>query len=349
MRIRRVESRVVSLDSIFDGLLGREQKPPPPLPYEKVSDPAWNDKAAGTWTGEMRPTGQGWQALAAQGECPRCGHGFDATVADAILMDVAEATRRVVLGENKIAAEFTILCQCDREHEGRPLDATGCGAAWNFITLWEQTTDEPANALFLPGSPVDWEDRRHAEAQRDLAKSELVRVREAGDKWKTGLSLLLGLIATVSVVKGRDSIEALSIGTQHAIIVLLGGALAFATAGALLAMRAANGPLAQQTLTNKSLDELRSEEIRGSLQKLRLARVVTVVALAVAALAVGIAWWSEEATPGQISVKQQSPSTTLCGKLNGADADEIRIETAPGIIIPVPLTNVVSVAFKQKC
>jgi hypothetical protein len=109
--------------------------------------------------------------------------------------------------------------------------------------------------------------RRNATARRNLAESELKRVRDAGDKWKTGLSLLLGLIATLSVVKGRDSIEGLSLGTKHASIWLLGGALAYATIAALFAMRAANGPLQRQTLDVRTIDELRRDEVESSLHR----------------------------------------------------------------------------------
>jgi hypothetical protein len=57
------------------------------------------------------------------------------------------------------------------------------------------------------------------------------------------------LVATVSVVKGRDSFKTLDVVTQHRIIILVGVALLFVASAVLLAMRAANGPLKRTVIT----------------------------------------------------------------------------------------------------
>lgn len=314
------------------------------LPYEVFSDPGWNVTAAETWQGRIERQ----RTLIAEGACPRCTHGVSARVdLDVVLAaDAAESIPKTV--ESLPGLElFTIRCECDRAHSDEQ-DKEGCGAAWNLIAVFDPNLD-PAPVRFLPGRAVSLEDRNEAELRRELSTTELKRVRAAADKWKTGLAALLTLIATVSVVKGRDSISALDIDTQHAIIGALGVALALAVVASLLALRAANGPLKRDSLVGKRLADVQGEEVTKSMLALRVARGLTVMAVVLLALAVGAAWWGEEPTPGKILVKRTSDSVTLCGTFKSADANELRVETATGVTTPVALGDVKSVSFRQKC
>jgi hypothetical protein len=319
-----------------------------PLPYDEYSDPAWNVLASKEWAGEMRPNGADWEILAAEGSCPRCHHSFSANLSQDVAMAV-DASPDTLGGPKLSGSQFTFLCECDANHPDRPDNGSGCGAGWNLIALWNaQLSNDPASVLFLPGKDATWEDRQNAEARRLLVQTELQRVREGADKWKTGLAALLGLIATVSVVKGRESITTLSVGTQHAIIVLIGLALILAVVAALLAMRAANGPLERRSLQGTTLYKIRSEEVNRALSFLKWARGLTIVAVLLLAVAIGVAWWSEEPTPGQISVTK-TDKTVVCGAFKGATPDELRIETQPGTTVAVALADTKAVSFRQEC
>jgi hypothetical protein len=125
----------------------------------------------------------------------------------------------------------------------------GCGAFWRLRFQWAEGAASPASVKLAAGCPATGADLQELHDLETLDESELARVRAAADKWKTGLAALLGLVATVSVVKGRDSFKTLDVVTQHRIIILVGVALLFAASAALLAMRAANGPLKRTVIT----------------------------------------------------------------------------------------------------
>jgi hypothetical protein len=127
----------------------------------------------------------------------------------------------------------------------------GCGAFWRLRFQWAEGAASPASVKLAAGCPATGADLQELHDLETLDESELARVRAAADKWKTGLAALLGLVATVSVVKGRDSFKTLDVVTQHRIIILVGVALLFAASAALLAMRAANGPLKRTVITPK--------------------------------------------------------------------------------------------------
>lgn len=155
-------------------------------------------------------------------------------------------------------------------------------------------------------------------------------------------------IATVSVVKGRDSFDTLDIGTQHLIIVLLGVALLAAAVAALLAMRAAYGPLRRTTLgANEQLRTLRLTAAEDARSDLRWARRLTVLALALLAAAVGTTWWGEQATSAMVKVTKNDDSV-VCGPYAGATDMTLQYKDGSNKL-GIPLSQIKSVEFRQKC
>ena len=317
-----------------------------PLPYAEVSETAWNSEAAARWTGTIDPTTA--NTLHAEGPCPRCSHDASADPVDEVvpLPETATIVEEVAAVGLK---QYTFVCNCSAEHPDRPneRDTTGCGGYWNMVGLWRADATGATNVSFFGGSPATSQQRREAQELDKLDTSELDRVRAAADKWKTGLAGLLALIATVSVVKGRDSFKDLNLDRQHAIIVVVGIALALATIASLLAMRAAYGPLERQSLGAGGLRALRRQEAANALSDLSLARTLTVFSLIALAAAVGMTWWGEEGKAGKISVTRGDESI-VCGTLVDADGTKVRVKVADQTQA-IPLGDVKQVEFVQKC
>jgi hypothetical protein len=327
------------------------------IPYDEVTDPAWNQVAASTWKGTVRPSGVSANHVASEGPCPRCGDmstektsleihpGFGAPPKDeeAVAPPVPLPVLPIVEGE------FTFDCHCTKDHEGQEEGQNGCGAAWRMVIQYDGSAEDETSARFFAGRELaDARRRRELDEVEKLNETELTRVQTAADKWKTGLAGLIGLVATVIVVKGRESFTDLSNARQDLIMGLIAGAFLAAVWAALLAMRAAYGPLKRRSLMGTTLDEIRNVEVGSALRNLRLARGLSVFAALALASAVGVTWTGKKATPGLISVTKND-DTVVCGTLKTADVSMILIETQAGVSEPVPLVDTKTVNFVLEC
>ena len=323
-------------------------EPEEPLPYASVSETAWNSEGASRWRGTIDPTVE--NSLSAEGTCPRCRHRADSAQVDQVVPLVTPGAELVTESVQALGLrEYTFICNCSGEHS-RSAEAPdeGCGAYWNMVALWNNAAQGPTPVSFFGGTTATAEDLRQAVELRELDDGELERVRAAADKWKTGLTALLALIATVSVVKGRDSFKDLDAARQNWIIFSLGIALILATGAGLLAMRAAYGPLKRQSLDKGGLRAVRRREAREALIDLRVARTLTVLCLVALAIAVGLTWKGVEAKSGNIRVTRKSDESAVCGVLVDAKAQRVRVKDTQETQ-SIPLTDVKTVEFVQKC
>lgn len=319
------------------------KRPAETYPYAEVTDDAWSTVAAATWDGTVDPA-NALNTLTLSGPCPRCKHIVSEPVV--LSADLSPAVEDFV--PSLAAGEATLRCDCGRDHEGRPATGHGCGAFWRLGFQWSKGAESPAPVQLAAGRPATGDDLREMAELDTLDESELARVRAAADKWKTGLAALLGLIATVSVVKGRDSFKTLDIGTQHGIIILLGVALVAAAIAALSAMRAAYGPLVRKTLgANEQLRNLRLTAAEDARRDLRHARRLSVLVLLLLAAAVGITWWGEEPTPAMVKVTKNDDSV-VCAPYAGANDKTVKFKDGSNQQ-GIPLTEIKSVDFRQKC
>ena len=106
------------------------------LPYQVITDPAYAQTAAATFS--LVDVGPGNRAL--RGPCPRCTSEFTT-----LFGDIFDGQRTIVApdpttqpGVPAPSPQHTIepvACLCEHdEHAGRPPDRSkGCGAYWNFL------------------------------------------------------------------------------------------------------------------------------------------------------------------------------------------------------------------------
>ena len=141
-------------------------------------------------------------------------------------------------------------------------------------------------------SPVTLNELKKKEELAALYQTELERVSKSAESWRTGLAGLLALIATVSVVSGRTSIEDLAPRVAWGVGVLIAAALFAAALGALLAMLAAYG-LPQMKEAVDLLDWRRRAAKKAALN-LQIAIFLSFATLVLLSFAVGLTWYGPE-------------------------------------------------------
>jgi hypothetical protein len=147
--------------------------------------------------------------------------------------------------------------------------------------------------------------------RNETRRLELVRGR--AEKWVAGLTALTGLLASVLIVKGPQSIRDLALPWRIVVALLLALALGALTFGTYRAHQSAHGDpgrvdeISQQPLTGlaERLTTARRQAARASQAHLRHAVVATLTAVALLALATGITWFAPTSTassPGRACV-----------------------------------------------
>jgi hypothetical protein len=192
------------------------------------------------------------------------------------------------------------------------------------------------------------ERKRWAMLAQELAFEQLSVVRKQAEGWRTALAGLTALLSTVLIVKGRDSITALATGPRWVAAVLLGLAFALLITATLSSVRAASGtPGTEILLTGEDLRVWTQTEVRHVGRLIRRATLLTVTALTLLAIAVGITWLSPGAATSGTLVEVYGSSGRMCGELIGI-ADGTLILKTPRLIRE-PLSQVASVNPVAAC
>lgn len=128
----------------------------------------------------------------------------------------------------------------------------------------------------------------------------LALVRARAEKWVGGITALTGLLATVLVVKGPDSVTALTTGSKAAVGALLAAGLlllAYATYKAYTAAFGAPGDLVEISANPIDglavrLTDARRTAATGALTGMRNAVTATFIAVGCVAGAVAVSWFA---------------------------------------------------------
>jgi hypothetical protein len=321
---------------------------------------------------ELKPSGSDPRLITVTGKCPRCRHDIHKEIPERVFnvtgdgasatakIGTATVTDSVGVGDRAIIEairvylehyprepvpekELVLECNCGTTHAA---GKTGCGAVWSLHLDWDENATGPVEARLTPGIPVT-QLEIDAERERDaLGRSELTRLRAAAGNWRTGLALLLTLLPTLVVVKGNDAIKDLSNTYKIVIGLLVGlGAIA-AIIAALLALRAAFGPLKRQQW-RADMDALRRDETDATLSDLKWTRKLTVCALILLGAAIGVAWGAPSSDPAFFQVTQKD-GHVVCGTYAGVDVNAMTLKVKKSEET-VPLTNVKKAAFVTSC
>jgi hypothetical protein len=195
----------------------------------------------------------------------------------------------------------------------------------------------------LPGRrPADPVMAREA---RRLDQTELERVRKTAENWRTGLAGLLGLIATVSVVKGRDTITDLERWAQVLVGISLLIALVCAALGGYLALRAAYGW--PKKIEFNQLRIWRAKRSEQTVSDLSWARNLTIATLVFLVAAIGLTWYAPTDPPAFITATWADQ--TACGKLIDSNETELSIKIDEDNMRQVPLDDLKSLSVVEEC
>lgn len=190
------------------------------------------------------------------------------------------------------------------------------------------------------------------EAWSSLVATQLTDMRKTAESWRTGLVALIGLITTLSLVKGPEDVNGLDQGVAYAVGLLLLLALACAAVGAWTSLTAAYGR--PSIMTREAFHDLggidgyRLEMARKSASNLRLAQVATVATLIFLALAVGLTWYGPRFTSVTLYVESKS-RPNICGKLMSSRDGYMVLKPSASQAVRVDMPDLAKVTAVEKC
>ncbi len=191
------------------------------------------------------------------------------------------------------------------------------------------------------------ESKRWVQLAQELKFQQLSSARKQAEGWRAGLGGLTALLTAVLIVKGRDNVSDLAPAFLWTVVVLLGAVLALLVTATLLAVRASSGsPSAAILLTGENLRAWTKGEVQAVGRFIHWAAILTVTAVCVLALAVGITWTAPVARPMTPLVEVIMPAGHTCGELLGI-ADGNLVLT--GKIRLIPLTHVLAMDSVRTC
>src|SRR5215203_3287062 len=188
-------------------------------------------------------------------------------------------------------------------------------------------------------------DIKFAEQAEELRNTELERVRQTAENWRTGLAGLLALIATVSVVKGRDTITDLALLWKVLVGVFLLAALICAAVGAYYALRAAYGW--PEHVPTDQLRKWRYQRSEDAVDDLGRARTLTFITLGLLVVAIGLTWYGPTDPPAFVNAAWADE--TVCGKLIDSNETELLIKIDEDVTKQVPLDALKSLSVVEEC
>lgn len=191
------------------------------------------------------------------------------------------------------------------------------------------------------------ESKRWVQLAQELRFEQLTSARKQAEGWRTGLAGLTALLTVVLIVKGRDNVSTLTPNFLWTVVALLGAALALLVTATLLAVRAASGaPSTAILLTGENLRAWTKAEVRSVGRFIRWAAILTVTAICVLALAVGITWTAPVSRPSPSLVEVVLSTGSVCGELAGVKNGDLLLT---GELRLIPLAHVLAMDPVKAC
>jgi hypothetical protein len=205
---------------------------------------------------------------------------------------------------------------------------------------------QPPEGIPTPSDDID------DQAWSAILETQASAARKTAESWRTGLAGLFGLIAVLSVVQGPSEIQGLHSWATIAAGILVLLSLAAAVVGAWTSLQAAYGtprPLTRREFrAGGGIVGFRLLQAAEATSKLRTAKGATFASLALAAMAVGLAWYGPRTVKASVDVTRNS-APPICGELLSDSAPgNIDVKTAPGAV-RVPLADVRKIEVVDGC
>lgn len=187
-------------------------------------------------------------------------------------------------------------------------------------------------------------DREWAELARQLERDQLALLQRKAEGWRNGLTALTGLLAALAVIKGTDSLAALSPGARGLAMGLTAAAFVLLVIGSVLAVRASHGRWDKIPLGGQNLRLWTEQEIPRVRLSLQWASVCCVLGVGLVAGGVAVTWANTSTAPSHL-VTVETTTGLRCGELVGMGPGgvELRVEQtvqrippgSVGIVTPI--------------
>jgi hypothetical protein len=210
---------------------------------------------------------------------------------------------------------------------------------------------EPAelvDAHRIPGPRVEEDD------YEKLAEGQLTNIRKLAAAWATaaGVSVLIGLVTGIFVLKGRESIDDLTQPWKVLAPLALGLALLAGVASVLLSARAAYGE--PKILRRQDVDAEGGVEVyqgrlaRDALRDFQWARRLAVVAVVLMAAGFICTWVSPKSPPAfaKVTFQTGTEATTVCGEVTRSEDSMLILK---GVGDPIDLGVVTAIKLVNSC
>ncbi|WP_328836660.1 hypothetical protein [Streptomyces europaeiscabiei] len=211
-----------------------------------------------------------------------------------------------------------------------------------------------------PSSPPSERELAEDAAWREYAEDSLDRARASAEQWRTGLGLLVTVMAAGLMLGGPGRMADLSPVWRGVVTAVLGFGFAVALHGLWAASRAAavggSGPVDRDRMRGRhgSLASYKTAAAARSWSDIRRARIALLISLPVIVVMTLTSWWLPRGTPsgGQEPRPQVLVVTTgalLCGELAGGAKTFTILTDKSGTPRRVPAAEVVSLTVVDSC
>lgn len=200
--------------------------------------------------------------------------------------------------------------------------------------------------LPLSGGDASLDDLRQAESIIEARAGELELTRAAAGKWQTGLAALLAIVTGLSFTSISDQIRSLESPGSVIAAVALAATFVTAVAALFLALRAAGG--VPRLVGTASFDGAAHRSAKSSANSLRAAIWLSILALLVFVLSVGILWFWPHAVHAQLSTVV-TDSDSWCGTTDPIEESRLVISEPGGQVHVVDLVEIVSWSHVDTC
>lgn len=200
--------------------------------------------------------------------------------------------------------------------------------------------------LPLSGGGASIDELRQAESIIEARASELDLTRAAAGKWQTGLAALLAIVTGLSFTSISDQIRKLESPGSVIAAVALAVTFVVAVTALFLALRAAGG--LPHLVGTSTLDGAAHRSAKSSANSLRAAIWLSILALMVFAVSVGILWFWPQAQKDQLSMVVTG-SDSWCGTTDPIEGSTLVITEPGGEVHVVDVDEIVSWSHVDSC
>jgi hypothetical protein len=187
---------------------------------------------------------------------------------------------------------------------------------------------------------LDWSKRAST-----LQLDSLKEIRGGAEKWAGSLTAVTGALGIVAIIKGPEKIEDLTSRYQIIVAVLLAIGTLLMLRGIVLAALAAQGTPGRIEFTGPTLRDFTAREAEEAADLLRFSRVVTVIGVLVAGIAVALVWFGPEAKkPPSMRMVIRDNGTMVCGELTTGSDDNVLVAGQP-----IRIAEIRSIIAVQEC